>query len=648
MLVFDRLTVQDFGPYRGRQELPFSREAGVYIIYAPNGRGKTTLHNAFRYALYGQIFGRRRAEQARELVNSEARKHAGFGSFETVLDFRHEGTPYRLTRRYDESQTPLESTFLERQGVPLSQDDTEKTLQVIAPLSVSQFFLFDGELLRQYEKLLDEDSDEGAALEENIERVLGIPIVGNARADVLEIQRAAEKQLTEQYAAHDETRRLGLSLQEARDVRARMIEGRDQINERIETAKERVAELERALRQEKKAERLLGSLDSLRGQLAEMEQRERDATESLSELSGELWKAVLRDSAEKRLDEVEEQAASAELELRDATAAIRDLEHLQGSDDCPVCRQEVPNDLRGQLIHALEPMATAGHKNSIEDRLERLRGVRRTLQALSRQDGRLIAERDRNLRQVRLDLKGVRDEIDSTEQQLAEIGSEDKLRTDSAERAERQAQILRDKERLETAEARITEQDQVIEDLKRRLRKEHIRPDDTLETKDQLTRQLAELLADSIDAYRTKLRRTVEDHASEVFGRIASEPDYVGLRITDSYGLEIIDSDGEVVKRRSAGYEHLVALSLIAALQDSAAIRGPVVMDYPFGRLDKENTSRVVAALPRMARQVVLLAFDGEFDRTAALKALGTDLVAEFELERVTSKHTRIAPRRSL
>ena len=36
-----------------------------------------------------------------------------------------------------------------------------------------------------------------------------------------------------------------------------------------------------------------------------------------------------------------------------------------------------------------------------------------------------------------------------------------------------------------------------------------------------------------------------------------------------------------------------------------------------------------------MARQVTLLSFDGEFDRPAALKALGQNLVAEFELERI-------------
>lgn len=65
-------------------------------------------------------------------------------------------------------------------------------------------------------------------------------------------------------------------------------------------------------------------------------------------------------------------------------------------------------------------------------------------------------------------------------------------------------------------------------------------------------------------------------------------------------------------------------------------------MDSPFGRLDSDHTANVIAALPRMAEQVILLAFDSEFDRQAAIRALGNDLVAEYELERITPRHTQI------
>lgn len=646
MLTLSRLTVQDFGPYRGRQEMSFSRDRGVYLVYGPNGRGKTTLHNAFRYALYGEIRGRRHTEQARELANSEARKYAGYGSFETVLDFEHDGAHYRLTRRYDEREQPREVMFLERDGIPLSQDDAEKALLVIAPYSVSQFFLFDGEMLRQYEDLLDQDSEDGTALEQSIERVLGIPTVSNAKADVTEVWRQAEKQIAQQYSAHDETRRMGLALNEAQDLRTSLQQDYDEIADRIEEAKDRVAELEELLREQQRAERLLGNLDRLRMQESDLELREQEAAAELNELSDDLWKAVLARSAAERLVVVDAEVQAAEANLRSAAAAVRDLAHLQNAHDCPVCHRDVPDDLRRELAAHLQESASADHHEAVGARLSQARDKRKTLQALASEDARLVAERDRNLRALRLERQGVQEDIAGIEQQLSEIG-EDKLRALTSERDERQAQILRDKERLEECADKLEEQDRQIEDWKRRLRKQPVRLDHTVELKDQVSQALVDLFGDSIDAYRVKLRRRVEERASEIFRHLTSEPEYVGLRITDGYGLEIIDTDGEIV-RRSAGYEHLVALSLIAALQDSAAVRGPVIMDYPFGRLDTENTAHVVAALPRMARQVILLSFDGEFDRRAALHGLGSHLVAEYELERVTSKHTRIQPRRTL
>jgi DNA sulfur modification protein DndD len=627
--------------------MSFSLDQGVYIIYGPNGRGKTTLHNAFRYALYGEIVGRRRTEQARQLANSEARKQAGYGSFETTLDFHHQGIRYRLTRQYDERQQPHElPPLLERDGVPLSQDDAKSVLHAIAPRSVSQFFLFDGEQLRQYENLLDQDSEEGAALEQSIERVLGIPVVSNARADVTEVWRIAEKQLAEQYAAHDETHRLGIALHEAQEVRSRLQEGYDAIAGNISSAKERVAELEMLLREQQKAERLLGNLDQLRAQQSELQRQEQAAIEALDELSGDLWKAALAKSATRRLVAVDAEVAAAEADLRAAAAAMRDLTHLREAPDCPVCHRDMSEPLRRKLIASLETAASTAHHEAVDARLERARIKRTTLQALTRVDARLVAERDRRLRELRLEQQAVHEDIQVLEQQLSEIG-EGKLRALTSERDERQAQIVRDKDRLEAAEADLRDQDATIEDLKRNLRRESVRPDPTIELRDQVTQAMMGLFGDAIYAYRSKLRQRVEAHASEVFRRLTSEPDYVGLRITDRYGLEIIDTDREVV-RRSAGYEHLVALSLIAALQDSAAVRGPVIMDYPFGRLDANNTAHVVAALPRMARQVILLSFDGEFDRTTALHALGSSLVAEYELERVTSKHTRIRPRRTI
>ena len=54
MLHFTRMTMHNFGPYKGNQVIDFTDNSGVTIFWGNNGRGKTTLLNAFRYCLFGK------------------------------------------------------------------------------------------------------------------------------------------------------------------------------------------------------------------------------------------------------------------------------------------------------------------------------------------------------------------------------------------------------------------------------------------------------------------------------------------------------------------------------------------------------------------------------------------------------------------
>ena len=643
MLTLDRLALHDFGPYRGLQEMTFLRENGVYIIYGPNGRGKTTLQNAIRYVLYGEILGRRGAERPSELANTVSKKENGYGFFEISLDFHHSGIPYRLMRRYDERSKPEELTLLERDRVPLSPDEADRALQNIAPMAVRQFFLFDAEDLRRYENLLDDASEDGVDLAKSIERVLGLPVVENALTDVLAVQRAASKQLIAIYANNTETQRLGIAMRDAESVRDGYQDSHDQITAGVAAAEKRFQEIGAQIRDEGKGQRLVGKIDSLKLKRGDLTVQMDKAAEALRQTAGDLWKAVLSHSAAKRLTVVDKEVAESELSLREAIAAARDLAHLQNHEDCPVCRREVPADLRSKITQALGHTVDSSMHQPAETLLAEARSRRQTLLALTAANATLIAERDARSRELRLDLQECNDDIAEHEQELRELGK-DNLRQLLEQHAALHTKIEKDKERLSAASKQISDQDRMIEDIKRKVRRMDVRPDPALAFKDEVSQQLIKLFSESIEAYREKLRRRVESRASEIFSGLTSEPDYKSLRLAGQYGLEIIDSEGETV-RRSAGYEHLVALSLIAALQDSAAVRGPVIMDYPFGRLDSDNTARAIASLPRMARQVILLAFDGEFDRTAAIRALGTSLVAEFELEKVAPKHVSIQRR---
>lgn len=644
MLTLTSLTLRDFGPYKGEQTISFSREQGVYIAYGPNGRGKTTLHNAFRYALYGEILRRNRPEQPGELANSESSKERGYGSFATVLDFVSESVKYRLTRRYDERENPREMMLLERDGSVLAQDAAEKIVNQLAPRSVSQFFLFDGELLRKYEALLDTDSPEGQDLEKEIERVLGIPLVVQAREHVAEYRKTAARRLADIAKTEEDTKRLGSALQLAEDLKGSLQQSAREISEDLHKAQSRLDELEEQLKAQQQSEVLLDRLDVLRQNLKRTEDNEVAARQALTELGPDLWKLLLSSRAEKHVEHLAAEIEKGESDLTTAQTLERDLQHLDHQADCPVCHRGTDPELRARLLSELRDQLNGLDSATIRTNLELSRADRKKWSAFSPMDVRLVTDRDKTLRSYQLERHEILEEMDDIEAKLNVIG-EDTIRQLRTERRERTQQIFRANERLQTLEQQIKEQDSNIQALIRNISRHTGKTDQSFLLKEQVSTELVKLFDESITAYRAKLRRRVEKRASEVFVTLAAEPDFQRLSITSGYGLQILGPDGEVITGRSAGYEHLVALSLIAALQDSAAVRGPVIMDYPFGRLDPPHTALVVAALPRLARQVILLAFEGEFDRQEAVNALGANLVGEYTLDRVSVRHTQISER---
>jgi len=153
---------------------------------------------------------------------------------------------------------------------------------------------------------------------------------------------------------------------------------------------------------------------------------------------------------------------------------------------------------------------------------------------------------------------------------------------------------------------------------------------------------LRSLFAAAVDAYRERLRARVERDATSLFVKLTSEPEYTALSINDSYGLTIVHEDGSQIPVRSAGAEHIVALSLMGALQRNAPLSGPIVMDSPFGRLDNVHTTKVVQALSSMADQVMLLVYESELNPAQARNQLQGSLRKEYRIARVTARHSEL------
>jgi DNA sulfur modification protein DndD len=123
---------------------------------------------------------------------------------------------------------------------------------------------------------------------------------------------------------------------------------------------------------------------------------------------------------------------------------------------------------------------------------------------------------------------------------------------------------------------------------------------------------------------------------------MTTQKGYSGLRINNNYGLTILDDKSNPVPLRSAGAEQIVALSLIDALGRTGRSSGPVVMDTPFGRLDKHHRENILNYIPKTASQLVLLVHEGEINRDEDLKTIAQKIGAEYEIVEKSSRVSKI------
>jgi len=232
------LAMTNFMPYKGECSIDFPTEEhrNVMIVFGDNMRGKTSFLNALRWGFYGRAYGRHLREiPLNDLLNNDAAS-AGDYCMEVRIRFEADGHSYSLHRRADRREhvgIPSRPEDFSVQ-VSLQKDDmvlpgylVEAEINRYVPEQVSRFFLFDGELLQEYETLLMEGNEQGKHIKEAIEQVLGVPTLIRGRNEAETILRAAQRQQSKEMAQVKSLSALAerqLSLQEKQAAKERAIE----------------------------------------------------------------------------------------------------------------------------------------------------------------------------------------------------------------------------------------------------------------------------------------------------------------------------------------------------------------------------------------------------------------------------------------
>lgn len=653
MLKFKNIIVHNFGPFKGSQKIEFPKDHGVTIVYGQNMRGKTTLLNAIRFVLYGSVVSRGSSTiEYHNVINSEA-ADVGDYEFSVTLEFSYNDHNYKLVRiakPINSAQKPGKHDdysvefFLIQDDIILSTLTRDLILEQIMPEQVSRFFLFDGELLQEYEELVSTENDIGRKIKEAIERILGVPILTNTRSDIESIKKIAQQTESKTAQADKSTKELGTLLsakyeeRDAQEAELSRLKASRAIKSNVKQ------ELSVELKKSQKAQNLIIEKDKLTGEIYDLHKKILEKKEKIKDMMSTAWQWMLSSVLSTKQNENDEELFSLSKEITNILFLDEYKKLLQGGVDidlCPSCERDLyvkEKEVIYQKISKIESIDIV-EKNK---KLELLRIQNARIKEISVPDKKEI------LLEVLKDIDEKRIEISDKEQQIKDI---DKLIEGIDEKETRRLyreheQAIRD---LAILDQGIKDQEGIIASvnidigrLETRLSKlsGHNLKKDTYRR--ELCTQLYDLFDEGVGEYRDLLRDKIQEDSTILFLSLTTEPDFKGLRINENYGLNIIRKNDQIVPVRSAGAEHIVALSLMGALQKNAPFRGPIIMDSPFGRLDDQHTKSVVRSLPIMAKQVVLLVFKSELDPQLAKQELKQELYSEYQLKRIASTHTEI------
>lgn len=665
MLTFTKMTITNVGPYKGEQTIDFRDGKGVTFIWGENGHGKTTLLNLFRYALFGHFLNRHGANiDIPKMVNLDGIEEGNYG-IKVVLYMDNDGDHYELTRQYtlregvtvpQRNDDYVQDTFLNVNGSILSGAARDHVLKMIMPEDVSRFFLFDGELLQEYEELLTEGTNIGDTIKKAIETILGVPILTNGTIDteVALIEQRREQNRVAQ--SNTTTQRLAAKIEAETATMQEQKDELDRLQAELDGYLDQKVRLENDGKQNEHVKSLINEMHFVEGDIAEKEAKRDTALQAIIVQTKDAWKGLLSKQAEKILQQVNHELQALEQKKASQDSVTRLLEYMKRAiehGECDCCGQRVDENHKASIRTRIRDWESEfiGLTDEEVARIRELRTRQTSLSSMlvsSNAEVIRVLEEQANTLTVEIDqakqrLKEIRNEL-SRYGQIEDLTQRDRDVTNGL--AECLQKIDNTKDGIAKTKEKIKASETAIATLNDKIRRTA-----TTDTDLQLAIKKAGLCEDihaifeeGIAAYRDKLKQDVERDATELFLLICSDPDYTSLKINDNYGLDIVHRSGRIVPQRSAGYEHIVALSLIGALHKNAPMNGPVIMDSPFGRLSKTHKENVIKALPKMAEQVVLLAYSGEIDAQTARLTLGSDLKQEYKLDKISSFYTDIKP----
>ena len=641
-MVFRRLVLEDFGLYRGVQEIDLAprqkrgRTLPVVLFGGKNGAGKSTIFEAILLCLYGRSAIGERARHSDYLDYLFQRIHRtpfGLNSTRAAVtvefDFVQAGVRhvYEVTRSWVAASATAASIDvsldLKQDGQrldDLDQSHWDDFLRELIPPGLSQLFFFDGEKIQRLAE--EQDSQE---LGRSVKSLLNLDLVERLSAD-LQIYAAKEAKA----AAGDRER--------------------EEI-EKLESLREEL--MSRAGRLEaERADVQASKLDQIASTIQKLEQKLRSEGSELAKVRDEfvterqqLLLSVKQD--EERLREL----AAATLPFALCRSSLDELRKmLTAASDrmTPIARKRVLASTSSVLkqfaagtLQGSETLDRRARKRTVEVLSRAMqvalkdaprRPMGKSVDHLSPSDrSRLLAWIDSALKDAAPEAKRIGNRLEKATRRLQKIGAalaqaptDDALKIAVAEVNDAHKQLGAAEQEAKTLDEDLDRIRREVADVDRRLGLLNSKAEEGRDRQKRVAtvKRSQAALKDYLVAVTELKLRQLEREVTHCFGAICRKSDLVHqIRIdAESFEITLLDKSGHAIpkERLSAGEKQVFAVALLWALGRTSGRPLPVIIDTPLARLDSDHRKLLIERyLPSASHQVLVLSTDTEVDEAA-------------------------------
>lgn len=642
------LKICNFGPYYHTNLIEFKEDSGVIFVWGENGDGKTSLLNSLSYVLCDEILSRtRRRVSPVSYVNRRAieEKEDMYVEVELISDNK----TYIINRGLKRNGGSGENDFdyqrkfsMLEDGVALPVDKANETLSSILPRDISRFYLFDAELMAEYEKLLDPHNTDGDKIKKSIEDLLGLPILINGRDSLSLFQNEYSQRLTRIAKSNQKCKRYAQQLEETREIYQQFLTSKSSCEEKLDGLNDEKNEIEQKIKQNKRYIDTFKEIELAKEKLKSQKEEYRELLNDLKPKVSKTWMNLLYSVSEKKIQELDVELKELRKKSKEASSAktIYDLlVAFESKCKCPICSTTIDPNIYVELVNLYK-----GYSEKENEDIDKITQLEETIRNLHKiKDSQSVGDISKitqNLRLKQFDINRNESKIEDLNLILKKLGDSESEGTQNfpEERDKKIKEISLVEENIRELKQKIESTQGQIKVLEKSISDNGAGEEfEKAKRCHQLVEDLYNLFKDSIDIFRNQLTLNIQNDATDFFRNITNRPDqYDKLEINENFGLQIRHKDGSLVPNRSGGEEQIVAFSLINALHKNAPIDGPIFMDSTFQRIDRGHQSKSAKSLLGFNTQIVLLLYKDEIKDISEVRNLFSGrLLHEYYLHKI-------------